>query len=141
MWNNPVLLAAAALGALCSAAPLAAQTPPDSLVLYEREVFDYSRSGRSDPFRSLLRDPELGLRFEDLALLGVLHDPQPARSVAVLTQKGSSRRIRARVGDRIGGIRIVAIRPRSVDVVVEEFGVVRRETLELRPATEKGTTS
>lgn len=141
MWTKRVLLAAAAVAALGGTAPLAAQTPPDSVVLYEREVFEYARSGRPDPFRSLLRDPELGLRFEDLALLGVLHDPRPERSVAVLTQKGSSRRIRARVGDRIGGIRIVAIRPRSVDVVVEEFGVARRETLELRSATEKGPTS
>lgn len=141
MWTRQLTRAALLLAGAAAAAPLAAQTPPDSLVLYEREVFDYRRAGRPDPFRSLLRDPELGLRFEDLGLVGVLHDARPDRSVAVLTQKGSSRRIRARVGDRIGGIRIVAIRPRSVDVVVEEFGVARRETLELRAAPDKGPTS
>ena len=45
------------------------------------------------------------------------------------------------MGERIGGVRVVAIGPRSVDVVVEEFGVARRETLELKrtPANdEKG---
>lgn len=140
--SNRASLTAAALGLLCwGAADLSAQTPRDSVILYQREVFEYSRSGRPDPFRSLLRDPELGLRFEDLALVGVLFDEDPAQSVAVLSQTGATRRVRARVGDRIGGIRIVAIRPRSVDVVVEEFGVLRRETLELKSATERGSTS
>lgn len=130
-----VLLAAA----LLAARPAAAQEPPPGpAILYEREVFEYDRAGRPDPFRSLLNDPELGLRFEDFTLRGVLHNDDPARSVAILSQTGSTRRIQARVGDRLGGMRIAAIRPESVEVVVEEFGVARRETLELRPASQKG---
>jgi hypothetical protein len=38
----------------------------------------------------------------------------------------------------MGGVRVVAIHQRSVDVVVEEFGVARRATIELRNGTEKG---
>ena len=76
-----------------------------------------------------------------LTLMGVLYHPDPSRSVAVLSQTGSTRRIRARVGDRVGGIRIVSIGPRSVDLIVEEFGVARRETLELRPTSERGSSS
>lgn len=136
MSNKSLSVLAGALAALSlGAAPLGAQAPADSVILYEREVFQYAREGRPDPFRSLLNNPELGMRFEDLTLLGVLYHPDPARSVAVLSQTGSTRRLRARVGDRIGGIRIVSIGPRSVDVIVEEFGVARRETLELRPAS------
>lgn len=113
------------------AVPAAAQTT-DTLVVYRREVFTYPRAGRPDPFRSLLGSAELGVRFEDLTLRGVVFHPDPSRSVAVLEQRGNERRIRARVGDRIGGLRILAIHERSVDVLIEEFGVARRETIVLR---------
>lgn len=103
----------------------------DADLLYEREVFEYPRAGRPDPFRSLLGDAELGVRVEDLTLRGVVYHSDPSQSVAVLTQAGSDRRIRARVGERVGSIRIVAIQPDQVDIVVEELGVARRETLRI----------
>ena len=88
--------------------------------------------------RGLLAD--LGVRVEDLALRGVVFHPDPTRSVAMLTREGAERPIRARVGDRIGGIRILTIRPNSIDVLVEELGVARRETLQItRAATPKAT--
>lgn len=142
MWNNALLVA---LAAASVAAPAEAQSRApvraraDTVSVYEREVFEYDRAGRPDPFRSLLQSAELGLRVEDLSLAGVVYHRDPARSVAILAQTGAERRIRARVGDRIGGIRIAAIGPRSVDVIIEELGVARRETLELRPAAKKGT--
>lgn len=121
------------------AAPLAAQETAAELdleavggtVLYEREVFDYSAAGRPDPFRSLLSDAELGVRVEDLTLRGVVYNRDPSLSVAVLTQQGSDRRIRARVGERVGSLRILAIEPDHVEIVVEELGVARRETLRI----------
>jgi hypothetical protein len=112
----------------------------DSTVIYRREVFHYARSSRADPFRSLLGTSEVGMRVEDLALRGVVFHPDPARSVAVLAREGSPRLLRAHVGDRVGGIRIVSIRPNSIDVVVEELGVARRETIRITKATPKGTT-
>lgn len=138
MRNKLFLLTAGAAALLLGPEAASAQAAPGEALVYEREVFRYGSAGRSDPFRSLLQNAEFGLRFEDLMLQGVMYNADPRRSVAVLAQTGASRRIRARVGDRFGGIRIVSIRPRSVDVVIEEFGVARRETLELKPATTKG---
>lgn len=111
----------------------------DSAIVYEREVFEYSRGGRADPFRSLLDDAELGVRLEDLTLRGVMVGSEPGQSVAVLSRAGSTKPLRVQVGDRIGGIRILSIGPQSVDVLVEEFGVARRGTLELKSVTQKGT--
>lgn len=142
--RNNFLVAAAAAACLASApyAPADAQSRAraraDSVTVYEREVFEYSREGRADPFRSLLQSADLGIRIEDLSLAGVVYHPDPARSVAILVQEGATRRIRARVGERVGAIRVAAIRPRSVDLIIEELGVARRETLELRTAAKKG---
>lgn len=120
--------------------PLLAQASVDTVTVYEREVFSYSAAGNPDPFRSLLNSADLGLRFEDLSLQGIMYHPDPTRSVAVLAQRNSTRRVRARVGDRVGTIRIVAIGPRRVEVVIEEFGVARRETMELTSVPAKGGT-
>jgi hypothetical protein len=119
--------------------PIAAQTAAPAKVIYDREVFDYSGGGRPDPFRSLVQDGELGIRVEDLTLRVVLYNASdPTQSVAVLAQRGSERRIQARVGERIGSLRIIAIRPEEIDIAIEELGVSRRETLGIarpRPAT------
>jgi hypothetical protein len=130
--------AAAALGlALCAAQsqPLQAQTaaPPgeESGLDYRRESFRYPGASRPDPFRPLVGNVEVGVRLEDLTLRGVIYHPDPGRSVAVIARSGEDRPLRAVVGDRIGGIRLVAIRPGAVDLLVEELGIARRETLTL----------
>lgn len=122
-------LLAAGLGSLAwSASAQAKDEPP---VVYRREVFQYPRGGRPDPFRSLVTAEELGYRVEDMQLTGVIYSPSPRMSVAVLTETQSKKRFRLRVGENIGGITVAAIYPRRVDVVVNEFGVIRRETLQL----------
>ena len=118
----------------CLPAAAAAQAVADSTLTYRREVFEYRRAGRSDPFRSLLTGTDLGVRAEDLTLRGIVYSSNPRSSVAVLMRRGVDRPIRARVGDRVGGLRIVAIGPRSVDLVIEEFGIARRATVELKSA-------
>lgn len=138
--NSKHLWFAVAVAALFAAPGSAtAQAAADTAIVYEREVFEYSRAGRSDPFRSLLDDAELGVRLEDLSLQGVMYDSDVSQSVAVLARVGSTRPLRVRVGDRVGGIRILSIGQRSVQVLIEEFGVARRGTLELKSATQKGT--
>jgi hypothetical protein len=97
-------------------------------VIYRREVFEYSRGGRVDPFRSLLGSVDLGVRPEDLALRVILANDDPRESVAIFTQSGANRRVSVRTGDRIGGMTVVAIHPRRVDVVIDDFGVPRRES-------------
>lgn len=134
-----VLVALSALGVLIGAAPVAAQQAPGTNVIYEREVFQYPGGGRPDPFRSLL-DAELGVRIEDLTLRGVVYHPDPSQSVAVLAQRGSDRRIQARIGQRVGTLRVLAIHPDRVELVVEELGVSRRETLRIvRPQPAGGS--
>ena len=138
--NSSSFLLLAAVAAV-AAAPRAAdaQALGDTAVVYEREVFEYSRAGRVDPFRSLLDDAELGVRLEDLTLQGVMYDADASQSVAVLSRAGSTRPLRVRVGDRVGGIRVLTIGQRRVELLIEEFGVARRGTLELKSATQKGT--
>ena len=128
------------VAALVVGVPTAAagQASVDTTLTYQREVFEYNRAGRADPFRSLLRGTDLGVRLEDLTLTGVVYSTDPRRSVAVLTRTGITRPMRARVGDRIGGLQVVAIGPRSVDVVIEEFGIARRATIQLKSAAKKG---
>ena len=141
MRSKQIGFALAAAVLLAAPRGAAAQTAAlgDTAVVYEREVFEYSRSGRVDPFRSLLDDAELGVRLEDLSLQGVMYDADASQSVAVLSRVGSTRPLRVRVGDRVGGIRVLTIRQRDVEVLIEEFGVARRGTLELKSATQKGT--
>lgn len=136
MWRNPnrllrLAVAAAGLGTLAWSASAQAKDDDPPLV-YRREVFQYPRGARPDPFRTLLSSEELGYRFEDMRLTGVIYSPNSRVSVAVLTETVSKKRFRLRVGERVGGITVAAIYPKRVDVVVNEFGVVRRETLELR---------
>jgi hypothetical protein len=133
-----VLLLAQPLAAQPAQAAAQSETPREGErreIIYTREVFHYDGSRRADPFRSLLGTAELGIRPEDLTLVGVIYSTDPRASVAVFLQRGSTRRVRARVGDRIGSMTIAAIYPRRADVVVNELGVARRETLQLRPVS------
>ena len=144
-------LLALALAALAAPATAQSSAPPasgvrsapsDSTIVYRREVFRYFPSGRADPFRPLVGDAELGIRLEELALRGVVYHSDPSRSVAVLAREGQPRLLRARIGQSIGGIRVLAIRPNSIDVLVEELGVARRATLQiLRAPAAKGEES
>jgi len=108
-------------------------------IIYTREVFHYAGARRPDPFRSLLGTAELGVRPEDLTLVGVIYSTDPRSSVAVFLQRGATRRVRARVGDRIGSMTVVAIHPRRAEVVVDELGVSRRVSLQLRPVSTPAT--
>lgn len=112
----------------------AAQTrPPPS---YEREVFTYPAFDRRDPFHPLHLDMRAGPRFGDLALVGVLYNPRLG-SVAILTDRSTGRRYRARERTTIGTARVVRIRMEEVDFVITSFGVSRQETLRAR--RERGT--
>jgi hypothetical protein len=135
MRGKAVVLSAALIAA--ASAPAAGQGPKQPELSYRREVFQYRRDGRSDPFRSLARASDLGVRIEDLSLLGIIYESSGG-SVAVLSRGKDTQPLRVRLGQAVGGVRVVAIRPRSVDVMVEDFGVARRETIQLRSPERKG---
>lgn len=114
------------------AAPQAAAQTPDRVPVYHRETFDYPHQGRHDPFRSLLDSENLAYRVEGLQLTGVVYQPDaPQASVAVLHVAAGDRQLRVRVGTRLGSIRVTRIQPESIDLLVDELGTVRRETLRL----------
>jgi hypothetical protein len=127
------------LASLLPLSPAAAQSAATNEISYRREVYQYERGFRPDPFRSLLGNVDVGVRVEDLALRGIVFNSNPRESVAILVERGSNRRIRARIGERVGAITVVAIQPRRVDVVIEDFGVVRRESLYLKVETDTGS--
>jgi hypothetical protein len=133
--------------ALLPAAPLAAQaaaarpaanpaaeapaTLPEADV-YRREVFQYQAGGRPDPFRPLLSGDDMGVRVQDLRLVGIIASPNPRTSVAVFTLPTDSSRLRLRVGQRLGAVTVTAIHPRRVDLREDALGVSRTYSLELQ---------
>ena len=102
-----------------------------------REVFTYS-GGSRDPFVSLLASASVGPELPDLTLVAIYIDQrEPDRSVAVLREKVTGKRYNLRAGDRLSRLRVVGIRERDVDFIVDDFGAERRETLSLRKPKEE----
>ena len=101
---------------------------PDIL---QREQFRYRSEGRRDPFAPLSAGTELGPRFEDLELAGIVFSPESG-SIAIMVDRATRRRYRVWEGDVVGGARLVRVRPAEVDFVVTAFGVSRQETLRLK---------
>ena len=104
-----------------------AQTAP----ALERETFSYVAGGRRDPFRPLEAGDELGPRFEDLELSGIIYSPEAA-SVVVLVDRSTQRRYRVWEGDIVGGAQLLDVTPDEAIFVVTVFGVSRQETLRLK---------
>ena len=105
----------------------AAQTAP----ALERETFSYVAGGRRDPFRPLEAGDEIGPRFEDLELSGIIYSPE-AGSVVVLVDRSTQRRYRVWEGDIVGGAQLLDVTPNEAIFVVTVFGVSRQETLRLK---------
>jgi len=112
-----------------TAAPTNAQTTVSTV--YEREVFEYPSLGRRDPFRALNAGEQLGPRFDDLRLSGVLFN-QSVGSVATFLDESTGRRYRVREGESLGEARVIAIRTDEVDFLITSFGISRQETLRVK---------
>jgi hypothetical protein len=123
---------------------------PTELV-FEREVFRYPSFQRRNPFRALVAG-EGGPRFEQLRLMGVLHDADPASSVAVvgtsavsISEDGLNVSVTEgqtwylKVGQSIGNVRIIEIRREQVVVEVEEFGLTEQKIMQLETRRLGGT--
>lgn len=107
-----------------------AQEVGEAAVL-QREVFEYPATGRRDPFAPLSAGNELGPRFEDLGLSGIIYSPERG-SLVVLVDRATSRRYRVWEGDAIGGARLIAVKQTEAEFLVTVFGVSRRDTLRLK---------
>jgi len=130
--------------------PPAQQQGPTELV-FEREVFRYPSFQRRNPFRPLVAG-EGGPRFEQLRLMGVIYDADPASSVAVLGTSAVSisedglevsvtdgKSWYLKVGQSIGNVRIIEIRREQVVVEVEEFGLTEQKIMQLETRRLGGT--
>ncbi len=108
-----------------------APAPKGTGAAFERETFAYDRSGRRDPFISLMSTSELRPLVSDLRLVGVTFDEGGRGSIAVLRDLGTKDQYRVRVGQSLGRMRVASITPRAVVFTIEEFGYSRQETLAL----------
>ena len=106
---------------------------------FPREVFAYESRGRRDPFASLLTSGVSRPLVADLRVTGILVDPVGANSVAMLRDLATGQLYRAKEGSVFGRVRVTAIRPREVVLVVEEFGNTRREVLMLKDPRKEQT--
>jgi len=104
-----------------------AQEPP----VLKRETFTYAREGRRDPFKPLEAGAELGPRFEDLELSGIIYSSD-AGSLVVLVDRSTQRRYRVWKGDFVGGAQLLDVTPDEAVFMVTVFGVSRQETLRLK---------
>lgn len=106
-----------------------------SEVTFNREVFSYDRSGRRDPFLSLLASGDLRPMLNDLKLVAVAYDPTGRNSVAILRDVSSKDQYRVKLGQTLGRMRVAQIQPKSVSFTIEEFGYSRQEQISLGDST------
>ncbi len=106
-------------------------TAPERLDVVRVDPASYHDDGRRDPFVPLTSgaDPGEGPRFETLRLTGIFLGA-PGRSLVVL-EDPMRRGHFARVGEKIGNARLLAIHSESADFEVDDYGSVRQESLRL----------
>jgi hypothetical protein len=106
--------------------------PPPTIM---RELFEYSRDGRRDPFVSLLTTTDLRPTLSDLKLTGILLDHSGRNSVATLQDLTNNTKYRVSTGSTLGRMRVTAIRSMTVVFTIDEFGTTRKDSLILRDST------
>lgn len=106
--------------------------PPPSIL---REVFEYAKDGRRDPFVSLLTTSELRPTMSDLRLTSIVVDHSGRNSLATLRDVASNARYTVHVGSTLGRMRVNSIRGSTVVLTIDEFGTTRQDSLVLRDST------
>jgi hypothetical protein len=103
---------------------------PSGVANFSRESFRYTRSGRRDPFVTLMAYGELRPLITELRVTSIAFDPMGG-SVAVLRDLGTKEQYRVRVGESLGRMRVASIAKKAITFTIEEFGYSRQETLAL----------
>lgn len=103
---------------------------PAGAATFMRESFRYDRSGRRDPFVSLMSYGELRPLITELRVTSIAYDPSGG-SIAVLRDLGTKEQYRVRVGESLGRMRVARIAQKAITFTIEEFGYSRTETLAL----------
>jgi hypothetical protein len=99
-------------------------------LIFEREVFEYGGRVRRDPFQPLT-STAAGPLFADLKLHMILHSQDPANSVVAISD-ATKKQYRLRRGDSVGNATVVDISPTRVVFSVMDFGIRRKEILDLK---------
>ena len=126
------LVAVVATGSLHAQAPAPAGPPkPLPKLVFDREVFEYPGSSRRDPFRPLTNNDTQGPLFTEISLQGVMVMPDPSESMVMFNDM-SKKQYRLRRGQSVGNITVLDITRSAVVFSVEEFGMKRKEVLEMK---------
>ncbi len=107
-------------------------------ILFNREVYSYPRSGRRDPFASLITSGDMRPLLADLEIVGIIL--AGGNSVATLRDISTGEIYRVRTGSTMGRIRVTAIRQREVALSIDEFGFTRQEVLSINVPSRGGRT-
>ena len=135
---SPAAPAAAATGDSARATSVAQRGAKGEVTFY-REQFAYDDGGRRDPFYSLFASGDLRPVLADLRLVAVIYDPTGRNSVAILREGSTKDQYRVKVGQMLGRMRVTAILPKQINVVIDEFGYSRQESLALIDPTTQRT--
>ncbi|MBX3132143.1 MAG: hypothetical protein KF689_01995 [Gemmatimonadaceae bacterium] len=109
----------------------AVQRDSSGNVIFHREVYAYPRTGRRDPFSSLIQTGDVRPMVADLEIVAITVGQSERQAIATLRDKSANEVYRVRVGSTFGRLRVVAIRARDVVLAIDEFGYTRQETLSI----------
>lgn len=134
-------VSAEAAGTVAAPAPSATKSSaiPTSITI-NRETFDYARTGRRDPYKSLMTSSDIRPLISDLRLMSVAFDSVGTHSVAVLRDVNTKERYMLKIGQQLGRMRVASIKHKSVVFSIDEFGFNRQETLQMGSDTTKART-
>jgi len=130
-------LSAAGLSAQAAPAAVATKAAPAAVagepqLIFDREVYSYP-GGRRDPYTPLVGKNDAGPRFEDLSIRGIIYSPAGESMVLLSDGKRTYRKHR---GEMVGNARVVQISPNRVIFSVDNFGVWREDSLDLKKTPE-----
>ncbi len=122
-------------------------------MILERETYAYPGGARRNPFLPPGAPARSAPGAEEVALLGIIHHPDPMYRVAVIRVRGAAAGAaganghpppatasRLRIGERRAGVRVVAIEADHVVVELQEPGGRTRSVLAMpRPETGRGS--
>ena len=119
---------------------------------FEREVFQYPRFQRRNPFTALDAADTGGVRFEQLDVMGIIWSENPGESVVVLgtgnvtvqedgtgVDRDEGQAWYAHEGETVGNVTIIEIHPDRVVVEVELFGIPEQHIMHLETRRLGGT--
>jgi len=108
-------------------------TDIEPTLVFDREVYSYPSGPRRDPYMALVGKNDAGPMFDDLRLRGIIYSPS-GNSLVMLSD--GKKTYRAHRGEMVGNARVVEISPTRVIFSVDNFGVWRQQSLELKRNTE-----